>query len=174
MKVENVHTCLWSAGDQSQPLHCIKVQLLSEDMRQKVFDQSAFVRASSLRSAWCVQALIFIQTCSVFCNHRAQGTQTYPGTVISICMGPLLLNSHTKGRRAMQPRGPGGKQWDFSSPPPQPEGQVQTTSPPCRATLQLKRRGRVQLVQCTTKRGQGPFVCCFLLLLSYKKSSAQA
>lgn len=59
--------------------------------------------AGSLRSAWCVRALIFIQTSSVFCNHRAQGTQTYPGTLISICMGPLLLDSHTKGRRAMQP-----------------------------------------------------------------------
>lgn len=155
-------------------LCCALVQLLTEDVRRHIlFDQSAFVGAVSLRSAWCVRALIFIQTFSVFCNHGAQGIQTYPGTVISICMGPLLLNSHTKGRRAAQPRGPGGKQWDFSSPQPQPEGQVQTTSPPCKTTLQLK--GEAVLNFCSAQqRGQGSFVCCFLLLLSYKKSWAQA
>lgn len=128
--------------------------------RRKLFDQSALVTASSLRSAWCVRALIFIQTFSVFCNHRAQGTQTYPRTVISICMGPLLLNSHTKGRRAMQPRGPGGEQWDFSSPQSYPEGQVQTTSPPCKATLQLKGKAVLNLCNAQQKR-QGTL--CLLL-----------
>lgn len=83
-----------------------------------VFDQFAFVSVSSLRMAWSVKALIFIQTFSVLCNHKAQGIQTYAGTLISICMDPLLPNSHTKGRQAVQPREPGGKQWDFSSPQP--------------------------------------------------------
>lgn len=53
-------------------LCCALVQLLTEDVRRHIlFDQSAFVGAVSLRSAWCVRALIFIQTFSVFCNHGA-------------------------------------------------------------------------------------------------------
>ena len=75
-------------------------------------------------------------------------------------MGPLLLNSHTKGRRAMQPRGPGGKQWDFSSPQPWPEGQVQTTSPPYEATLQLKGEAVLNLCNAQQKR---PGTFCLLL-----------
>lgn len=133
----------------------------TEDMRRRpVFDQSAFVGASSLRLVRSVKALIFIYTFSVFCKHRAQGIQTYPGTLISICMGPLLPNSHTKDRQAVQPREPGGKQWDFSSPQPQPGGQVQTTSPPCRATLQLKGEAVLNLCNAQQKR---PGIFCLLL-----------
>lgn len=81
-------------------------------------------------------------------------------------MGPLLLYSHTKGRRAEQPRGPGGKQWDFSSTQPQLGGQVQTASPPCEATQQLKRRGCLELVCCTTKEARdllSAALCCCCL-----------
>lgn len=52
--------------------------------------------------------------------------------------GPSAPPLPHKGRQAAQPRGPGGEQWDSSSPRPRPEGQVQTTSPPCEAVLQLK------------------------------------
>lgn len=89
-------------------------------------------------------------------------------------MGPLLLHRHTKGGRAAQPRGPGGKQWDFCSPRLRPGGQVQTTSPPCGAALlAAQRRGDLEPRRRATKEAGVPFVCRSVLLLSYRKSRAR-
>lgn len=77
-------------------------------------------------------------------------------------MDPLLLNSHTKGR---QPWGPGGKQWEFSSP---------RLGDRCKqrhlhAELHYSSKERPSWTGAMqNKREQGPFVCCFLLS-SYKK-----
>lgn len=64
-------------------------------------------------------------------------------------------NSYTKGRQAAQPQGPGGRQWDFCWSLPEPEGQVQTTSPPCRTRLQLKGEAVLNLSNVQQKKPNG-------------------
>lgn len=145
-----------------------------EKKKQKLFDPSGFVGAASLRSAWCFRALIFIQAFSVLCNHRAGSTHrpipehwlayvwalcsstptqkagglcSHEGQVVSSGISPRL--SHSLGDRCKQLH--------------------------LHTGLHYSSKERLSWTCATrNKRGQGPFVRCFLLLSSYKKSWAQA
>lgn len=152
---------------------CLRVQLLTGGARRrKPFDQPAFVGASSLRSAWCVGALIFIQTVSVLCNHRPRAHRPIPEQRLAYVWA---LCSSTATQKAGRPCSHEGQVVSSGISP----RLSHSLGDRCkqlhlRARLHYSSKERLSWTSAMpNKRGQGAFVCRFLLLLSYKKSWAQ-
>ena len=168
------HARRWSAGGRPEPLCCIQVQLLNRRRevthavwsvrlcRCKFFEVCLACQGPNFHTdILCSvttrpvahrtipeQWLAYVWAlCSSTPTQKAGGPCSHKGQVVSSGISPCL--SHSRGDRCKQLH--------------------------LHAGLHYSSKERLSWTCAMhNKRTRGPFVCCFLLLLSYKKSRAQA